>query len=71
MDKPYYIELIHVISNSAELEVKWKVPGSEVFTNIAQENLLTFRQEGSDSTVPFSVVPESDTPINSPCTRLC
>lgn len=57
MDKPYYIELIHVISNSAEIEVKWKVPGSEVFTNIPQENLLTFPQEGSYSKYPSQLYP--------------
>ena len=56
-DKPYYIELIHASTSSAEIDVKWKVPGSEVYTNIPQENLLAFPQEESSSKYPSPVYP--------------
>ncbi|KAI6646557.1 Beta-1,4-N-acetyl-galactosaminyl transferase 3 [Oopsacas minuta] len=51
IDRPYYIELIHVNTDgSGQIDVKWKIPGSSVYLNIPPENLITFPKGYSPST---------------------
>ena len=47
-NKPYYIELLHVNAQGlAQIDVKWKVRGSNVYTSIPRDSFITLPEEDS------------------------
>ena len=53
IDKPYYMEFLHV----ALIEVKWKIPGSTVYSTIPNDNFISLIGEDSISDRPRSPQP--------------
>ena len=63
-DKPYYIEILTVYTlNDSRIDVKWRKPGADVYSDIPSKCFVSFTME-QNSVVPESYHPSPPLPIH-------